>query len=313
MRTYKRLGMLALTLAMVVSAALVYGQPGPGGPGGPPGMGPGPGMMGGLGLGGLMAVFGEEGQKDLGVNEDQMSKLQGAAMEAFMESGMQMPDPEKIRSMSKAERQKLMEDADKLQTIVIGKVEKILDKDQMGKARERLFQAGGGYAGLGVNQMSQTALGITADQKAKLKAIQKEMLDELDPADMKTPDEIQAMSQEERREYFQKVRAKGEEVKNKYEGKFKAILTSEQQAKGDKLVADTPAYIKAASERRGPGPGGPGGPGGPAAEGEEDFDLGGSTYVPGQGSGGDRPRPPKSTGGGFPKKADKDKDKEKDK
>ncbi len=290
-----RIGILFLCVSLLIFAQSILAQPpGPGGPGGPGGRGPGRGP----GPGGPMALFGgEEGRKDLNLTDDQVKKIEGAFMEAF--SQMSGPPPRNPRDMSAEERQKMRDQFEKLQQNIIGKVETILDKDQLEKARTRSFQAGG-FAGLGMNVFAQSALKLTDEQKEKMRSIQDEMMREMGPPPGRSREEMEKMSPEEREKFFQDMRARREENEKKISEKIKAILTPEQLAQGDKMISETPDYIKQA-RNRGPGRGGPRDGGPPPGDGE--YQPGADSWQPGQGRGDASPRPRRS-GGGFPRRGE---------
>ena len=288
----KTANLWCLSLLFIACAGFVFAQPG-GGPGGPGGRGPGgrgpggpggpggpmmagPGMMmGGPGIG---ALFSEEGRKDIGLSDNQVSEIQNAFRDMRPREGQQFPGP----NSSQADRENFRKEMEKRMGETIGKIEKVMTKEQLEKARARSFQAGGGFASAGMNPFAQAALGLTDDQKAKIRGFQEENMQKMrkffeENRPSGPPDQ---MSQEDRQKMFERMRTFGEENQKEMESKIKGILTDEQKQKGEKMLGETPDYIKNAIEQ---GPRGPGGRGGRGGEGGG-YRPGADSWRPGQGA-----------------------------
>lgn len=301
-----------LTILFVACASMVFAQPGGGGrgrggqgggPGGMGGGGRGPGGPGGM-MGGPMmmgpgmgALFSEDGRKDLGLSEKQVSDIQTAFRETMRpRDGETRPEPPGPDA-SQEERQKffntMRQEMEKRSEATIGKIKTILTKEQLEKAQTRVFQAGG-YGSVMMNPLAQDVLGITSEQKEKIRGFQDEQRKEME-ANRPDFERIQTMSEEDRRTFFENMRTRAEESRKKMEEKITGILTPEQKAKGEKLLGETPEYIKEARERGPGGPGGrgPGGPDGGRGRGRGgDWQPGANSWQPGQGAGQDEePQP----------------------
>jgi len=260
----KTIGMLTLVFVLFACFALAQQQ------GQRQGQGAGPGA----GFGGAMGeiqrfAFTEEGQKDLGLTADDVTKLREALRPATPAGGgNQNATPEERRAAA----EKAAEETAK-------KVAGVLSKHQMELVEIRAFQLGG-YAGLS-GRYAQAALKVTDAQKAKIAEIARENRTAQGPgagigqANM-TPEERRARTEENRK-------VLGE--------KFKEVLTAEQKTKADELLKEIPAYIKEIQDRPvGIGAGGQGGGnrGGAGAPG-----AGAGNRGTGAGTGGNR-----GTGGG---------------
>ena len=273
-----------LSLLFIACAGLVFAQPGGGpggrgpggrGQGGPGGPG-GPGMM--MGGGGMGALFSEEGRKDIGLSDSQVREIQNAFRDMRPGEGQQFPGP----NASQADRDNFRKEMEKRMSETIGKVEKVMTKEQLDKARARSFQAGGGFASAGMNPFAQAALGLTDDQKEKIRGFQEENMQKMrkffeENRPTGPPDQ---MSQEDRQKMFERMRTFGEENQKEMESKIKGILTDEQKQKGEKMLGETPDYIKNAIEQGQRGPGGRGGRGGEGGG----YRPGADSWRPGQGA-----------------------------
>ena len=283
----KLVGMFVLTVVFVAVAQMTFAQPG-GRQGGRQGGGQAPGGgMGMMGGGGGMAAFmSEEGRKDLGLSEQQVTDIREAFRPAGGGGQIQPPG----RDATEAEREKFREDMEKRMGETIDKVEKVFTPEQLTKVRDRVFQAGGGYNGLTNNQFAQRALKLTDDQKKKIRDFQNEQMQEMRNA---TRPDFQNMTQEERQKFGEDMRARNEDNQKKMAEKIKGILTDDQKAQGEKMLGETPEYIKKAIEERAQRGAGQGRQGGNAG-----YRPDNSTWQPGQGgyNGGSRTR----TGGNFP-------------
>jgi len=309
----RKVSLVILSLFLIACAGLAFAQPpggrgqgggpggGPGGRGpgggpmggGPPGMmmGGGPGMMmGGPGMG---ALFSDEGRKDIGLSDKQVEDIQTIFRDTMRPGPDNMPTPpppgateaqrqEFQRQMQQQMQQRLNE--------TMKKVEGVMTKDQLEKAKARSFQAGGGFSSLGnpFAPFAQAALNITEAQKTKIQGFQQEMGDKMrDFMDKNGPPKpIQEMTPEERQQFFQEMQPKMQQFmetnRKEMETKVQGILTDEQKKQGEKLIAETPEYIKKALEAGPPGPmnragGPPQGPGG-------GYRPGANSWQPGQGA-----------------------------
>ncbi len=277
----KRANLLILAFFFIACASFALAQPGggqgrgPGGPGGP-GRGPGGGPMMGGGPG-MAALFSEEGRKDIGLSDKQVQDIQNAFRSMRPEPGERFPGPD----ATEAERKEFMERMGKRFGETIKKVEGVMTKEQLEKSRVRSFQAGGGFAGVAMNPFAQSALNLTDDQRAKIGDFQKEMGEKMRKffEENRPSGPPEQMSQEERQAFFGKMQKFNEENRQEMEGKIKGILTDDQKKQGDKMLSETPEYIKEAIER---GPGGPGGPGRGPGRGE--YRPGADSWRPGQGA-----------------------------
>ena len=284
-------GMFILTLVFVAAAQLAFAQQGGGGGRGQGGPGGGAGMMGG---GGMMAFMSEEGRKDLGLSEKQVEDIRTTFRDSFQGGGQgQFPG----RDATEAEREKFRADMEKRMDETIGKVEKIFTSEQLTKARARAFQAGNGYNGLANNPFAQRALNLTDDQKAKIRTLQREQMQGRAGGQGQGAN-FRDMSQEEREKFFSDMRTRAEENQKKLADGIKGILTDEQKAQGEKMLSETPDYIKKAIEdraQRGPGQGGRQGGNGGA-----NYRPGEGSWQPGQG-GGQGTETRQRQGGNFPR------------
>lgn len=287
---------VAFFAVVFACAGMVMAQPGGGGrgqgPGGPGGPGMGRGMMMGPGMGmggpggGMMALFSEEGRKDIGLSEEQGRQI-GEIMRGGME-GVQFPD----RGASEADREAFRASMEKRMQESTKKVKAVFTADQLKKVQTRTLQAGG-YGSLAMSPFAQEALGVSEDQVKKIREAQQKAMEGVRP-----PENIREMTEEQRREFFQGMRTRMEEAQKKAEESIKAVLTDEQKAKAEGIIKDTPEYIKEAQSRR---PGGPGGPQG-GEGGGRGYTPGADSWRPGQGAGGaeGRREGTQRRSGGFP-------------
>ena len=230
----KTIGMLAFVFVVfAVSFALAQQGPGQGRQSGQ-GTGPGAGFGGAVGEIQRFA-FTEEGQKDLGLTADNVTKLREALRPAGGQQGNQRNQdatPEERRAAAEAAAAETAK-----------KVADVLSKDQLEKAQIRAFQLGG-YAGLS-GRYAQAALGLTDEQKTKIAEIARENRTAQAPG----VGGGQNLTAEERR-------ARTEENRRVLGEKFKEILTAAQKTKADELLKEIPVYIKEIQERPvGPGVG----------------------------------------------------------
>ena len=233
---------LAISLADVIAQPGGGGQRGQrgqqgGGPGGPPGGqggqggqggfafggGPGGGMMGGS-IG--MLLRNEEAAKMLDITAEQREALQKIAEDARQQfrpqgqpgqPGGQAPDLAAMRQR-----------ADEMQA----KVAQVLKPAQQEKAKELVFQVANGLEARALDERMLDVLALTADQKAKIRVIADKRGEEMREAMQNA--NIREMSQEERTKFVADNEARGK----KYNDEIKALLTTDQKAKAEKLTAE---------------------------------------------------------------------------
>ena len=216
----------------------------------------GPGQ--GPGFGGAQAeirfLFTEEGQKDLGITTNDVTKIREALRPAGDQQRNQNATPEERRAAAEATA-----------TENAKKVAAILSKDQLEKVQLRAFQLGG-YAGL-TGRYAQAVLKITDEQKEKIAAIARE--NRLGgQGGQGGGQNFQSMTEAERTQAMQAMRERMAENRKVLGDKIKEVLTADQKTKADELLKDIPAYIKEIQERPAFGAGGNrGGGGGPAGGG----------------------------------------------
>ena len=210
---------LALFVASVASA-----QPGGRGPGGPGGFGGG--MMGGGSNSYLQLLRLEQVQKDIELVDDQKTKIKELADAVSKEMRDQFSG---MRDLSAEQRQAKMEEfrkkaADR-EAELTKKVEAILLPHQVKRLKEINIQV----QGLRALQNAEVAkeLGITEDQKAKMEAIRKEITDQF----AKAREEMQNLSDEERRAKFREMGEKMRGNREETEKKILDILTPAQKEK----------------------------------------------------------------------------------
>lgn len=204
---------LLVAVALVACVGTSYAQ----GFGGGGGRGQGRMMGGQFGRGGgaLQLVMREEVQTELKLTDDQKSKLtelqqaQREAMRGMFQGGGDRPDPEKMREMMEKSQKEQQE-----------KIDAILSAEQKTRLRELTIQR----AGNGAIAMPDVAkeLGLTDDQKAKLKALQSQMQE----ANQALMEKVRNQEMD-----FQEVREKMTNNQKVMDEKIAEILTEEQKTK----------------------------------------------------------------------------------
>lgn len=209
--------------------------------------------FGGGGPGGEMgAVFfliqDENVRKDLELVEDQVTKLREIGRKSFegmreMFSG--------FRDLSEEEREKKMTEIREKMQKRTEEIQKEMNEVLLPHQRERLKQITlqsrlrrGNTSDALASETITKELGITDEQKEKLKAAQEEAEKEL--------------------------REKTEKLRQELKDKVLKVLTAEQRAKFEKMIGEKIEFSDNGFGRGGPGGRGPGGPGGgnrPAPEG----------------------------------------------
>jgi len=227
----------AAALALVACASTAQAQRGQRG-----------GMFGPMGGGGLMLLRMPEVQQELKMTPPQIEKLnakqdevRNAMQEAFQGAG----GPGAFGNMSPEEREKLFAKVREIQSKAVAD---ILDSTQQKRLRQLEIQMQGAAA-LN-NPEVATALGITADQRTKIAAVQREAM-EAQRAAMQGID-FRNMSDEDR----QKLGARMQEARRQTEAKILALLTDAQRARFKEMQGAPFKF----PEMRGFGFGGPGGP-----------------------------------------------------
>jgi len=115
------------------------------------------------------------------------------------------------------------------------KMRGVLTEQQYTKLEERTFQLTGGTQGLLFSVGFCDTLKLTPEQIKKVEALQRQMTTEI----FQLVGRLQGASAEEQA----RIRTQIEELVAKYSAMANDILTAEQKAKAEKLVADTPEYI----------------------------------------------------------------------
>ena len=232
----KTFGMLAFVFTLCALTSLVLAQQQRQG-----GQGQGQGFGGG---GETRFMLTEEGQKDLGLSSDDVTKIRELLRPAA-------PGGQRNQNATPEERRAATEAA---AAETAKKLAEFLSAAQLEKVQTRAFQLGG-YAGLS-GRYAQAALNLTDDQKAKIAGIARENRPQGQAGGPGGGQNFQNMSQAER----DQMRSRAEENRRVLGEKFKEVLTAEQKAKADDLLKEIPAYIKEIQERpAGFGAGGAGG------------------------------------------------------
>ena len=255
---------LSFLFVIVTCTGFVFSQPVGGlpGPGGPPGERElvGPAEMNMLGGPGFMALFGEGGRKDLGWSDSQDASIRDAFRNMRPQPGQDPhpPGPEASEAEHNNFRKEMEKRMEMRLSETMSKVEKVMTKEQIEKTASRAFQAVGGFSGIGMNPFAQSALGVTDEQKAKMQSFREEYVQKRRKFDEENRPSVppHQMSDEERQKMFEKRSNFIEENRKDMETKIKSILTDGQKQRGEKLLAETPAYIKTAIEQGQRGPNG---------------------------------------------------------
>jgi len=257
MKTTKTLALIAAIV--MVGAAYAQdagGPPPPGDQGGAPsGMGRGPGGPGGMRhgprMGGPMLLNVKEVQKELKLSDDQISQIKALMpmRRGPIQQGDEPPTPPKRLTREEMD----------------AKLKSILSTDQFARFQQLMLQAQGPMA-FGRPEV-QEKLGLTSDQKSKIR----EIMD----ADRQTPPPTPGEQSD--------LRKAMKERREKLEREVTAVLTDDQKATWKSMIGakfDFPAMRRI--------PGGRGGPGG--------HDDGQGGPPPMDGGGGPPPPPPSGDG-----------------
>ncbi|MFN5468130.1 MAG: Spy/CpxP family protein refolding chaperone [Pirellulaceae bacterium] len=178
---WRRFAVAALMAALMSVPVMAQGPGGFGRGGG--GMMMGRGMMGGGGLLGLLRM--DEVQKELKLDEEQTKQIQ-SQMEKLQEKMQGMrPDFGNFREMTeeqRAEMQKKMEEMGKQMAEAAkaaeAEIDNILDPDQQDRLLGLMMQRDGVRSVMGSEKVAE-ALGVTAEQKEKLQAAEREAMEEM--------------------------------------------------------------------------------------------------------------------------------------
>lgn len=187
----------------------------------------------------------EEAKKDIGITEEQMTKLRELVKMTKTEIEKEMKDlkrPAKDadKKVCAEYRQKMKDICEKHYPQCMKKLEGILSKEQIEKINTRIFQ----YCGFAPNPIALAALDLTSAQKTKLAEICETACDKIHEC---TNDKTLS-STEQKEKLHQKVT----ECRKECTEKVKSILSKEQIAKGERLLNETPSYVKQMKERHNP-------------------------------------------------------------
>lgn len=308
MRTTLKMALIVFFVTACVSVVTAQ----PGGPGGPGGPGPG-------GMNDAMRLLGDDTVKSqLGLSEEQVQKLQSIAEEyrpGRQGQGRQQRQPRQPRQgqerqgrqdrpgpPSQEDMQRFRAEMEKRIEEMQSKINEVLTPEQQEKLKVLRFQAVGGLDSPFFNsRMLESVVVLTAEQKDQIRKIEDERGKTIREAMEKRMANVdfRGLTDEQRREFFEKGRAEMETLNKKFNEQIQAVLTTEQLEKVKKLTEEGKSlYERLSADRRGPrGPGGPDRPQGPPPEGE--YRPGADSWTPGQGAKGQGPRP---RGKAFPSK-----------
>jgi len=204
-----------ISLVLALAATVAYAQP--------PGGGFGRfGGMGGMRASSAMLLGIPEVQKEIGVTEDQKSKVEDLVGELREDgrSAMSGIDFQGLRDMSEEDRAKAMAEirtkTEELSKKSDVKIAKVLDEKQVGRLKQLVLQRDGANAFTRADVVAK--LGLNDDQKAKIKKIQ-------DDARANRPTiDFQNATPEERTEF----RTKMQEAQTKTLKDTLGVLNSDQ-------------------------------------------------------------------------------------
>jgi len=247
-----RKAILCLALAAIVFGTQIsFAQP----PGGMPGGGM-MGRMGGMGqMGGPMGggPMGGNPIRDLFTNpemqtqfrddmqltSDQITKLGEAGAEFQRDMGLMFREigPQLMSADNRMEAiDKLRSEGTKLGDNMKEKMRGMLTEQQYTKLQERTFQMAGGTQGMLFSVGLADTLKLTPEQVKKVEEVQRQMTTEI----MQLMGRMQGASADQQAA----IRTQIQELVAKYSKMANDILTADQKAKAEKLVAATPEYIK---------------------------------------------------------------------
>lgn len=166
----RRIVFVSAFAAVLAMAFVVHAQPQGrqrGGSGGGQ-RGPGAFMRGGGFLGGSLAALAqnEAVQKELGVTDDQKSKLREAAEAGRRPRAGQGGGQRDFQNMSNEDRQRLREEANQRRAEQDKKIADILDAKQLARLKQIQVQAAG--AGVLMNEEVAAKLNVTDEQRQKV-------------------------------------------------------------------------------------------------------------------------------------------------
>ena len=175
---------------------------------------------------------------DMQLTNDQASKLGELGGEfrremelMFREYGPQMMSEEN----SNEAIDKIRTEGMKLGENLKQKMRGVLTENQYTKLEERTFQLTGGTQGLLFSVGLGDTLKLTPEQITKVESLQRQMTTEI----FRLVGRLQGAPAEEQA----RIRMQIEELVAKYSAMANDILTAEQKARAEKLIADTPEYI----------------------------------------------------------------------
>lgn len=241
----KVLGTMLFVCAVAVFSTLTFAQPSGGGdrpnngrdrgraPGGDFAFGGGNFAFGG-GIEGL--IRNQEVKNQLGLSEEQISKLVKLSEESRPRRNDRQPGS---GPPSREELQKFREEFEKRADENQAKINQILTSEQQEKYKTLQFQLIGGLDSPFLGIRALEVLNLTDEQKAKLKAINDARDAESRAAfEKRGPIDFRGISQEEREKLRAELQAENEARTKKFAEQIKAVLTSEQKEKAEKLTTE---------------------------------------------------------------------------
>lgn len=179
----------------------------------------------------------EESIKDLGITDEQRTKIRELCKEVKEKIKEQCQDvkrPEKGASGENcaAYRRKMAEACEKCYPECKAKLEKILGKEQIDRLQVRVFQ----YFGLVPNAIVLDVLDPTDAQKRRLSGLCEETCDNVHKG-------IEDYAGSERKDK-EELKAKIRRCRTECAQKVRGILTREQLDKANRLLGETPEYIR---------------------------------------------------------------------
>jgi len=175
---------------------------------------------------------------DMQLSNEQASKLGelGGEFRREMELMFREYGPQIMSEENRGEAlDKIRTEGMKLGENLKQKMRGVLTENQYTKLEERTFQLTGGTQGLLFSVGFGDTLKLTPEQIKKVESLQRQMTGEI----FQLIGRMQGASAEEQAN----IRTQIEELVAKYSKMANDILTAEQKAKAEKLIADTPEYI----------------------------------------------------------------------
>ena len=175
---------------------------------------------------------------DMQLSSDQVTKLgeMGGEFRREMELMFREYGPQMMSEENRMEAlDKMRTEGMKLGENLKQKMRGVLSEKQYTKLEERTFQLTGGTQGLLFSAGFGDTLKLTPEQVKKVEALQRQMTTEM----FQLLDKMRGASPEEQLN----IRTQIEELVAKYSKMANDFLTTEQKAKVEKLIAETPEYI----------------------------------------------------------------------